>query len=209
MLCQQHRTATTCELQISLDCTFSDSNARGHAQHCTSFIHNNSQMGLIKRVSKALTSAGRLFTSGLQPFVTGNATVHDEPDHDSAVHSLLADDSCKMPVDTELVAPSAPPRSGSDSDCQHGLDASGVHTGQHSNESSDDASSDAASEDSWAFGSPPLVLNYDAIKHIGTHLIPGSHGCCTDISTLQRGQFHEVRIFAFQRRLDLYRPLYS
>ena len=54
----------------------------------------------------------------------------------------------------------------------------------------DDASSNADSEDSWYMETPPLNLNYDALKHVATHFLPGSHGACIEISTLPRGVFH-------------------
>ena len=62
----------------------------------------------------------------------------------------------------------------------------------------DDASSNADSEDSWYMETPPLNLNYDALKHVATHFLPGSHGACIEISTLPRGVFHEIRILHFQ-----------
>jgi hypothetical protein len=45
---------------------------------------------------------------------------------------------------------------------------------------------------------PPLALNYDALKHIATYFIPGSHGACIDVSTLHRGTFHEIRVLHFE-----------
>lgn len=62
----------------------------------------------------------------------------------------------------------------------------------------DDTSSNADSEDSWYMETPPLNLNYDALKHVATHFLPGSHGACIKISTLPRGMFHEIRILHFQ-----------
>lgn len=62
----------------------------------------------------------------------------------------------------------------------------------------EDASSNADSEDSWYMETPPLKLNYDALKHVATHFLPGSHGACIDISTLPRGMFHEIRVLHFE-----------
>jgi hypothetical protein len=59
-------------------------------------------------------------------------------------------------------------------------------------ESSDDESSDGKSEtdpdDDTASKKlceeePELELNYDALKHIAEHFLPGSHGACTDTTT--------------------------
>jgi hypothetical protein len=149
-------------------------------------------MGLAERVSEALTSAGRLFRSGLQFFATGNVTVHNEPDHDPAVNYRLSDDSGNTTGHTEVVVQSTTPRSGSNSHSKDGLHTfeahhavGDVHGGV---QSLDDASSNADSEDSWTFESPPLDLNYEALKHIGNYFTSGSHGRCTGISTLPRGQ---------------------
>jgi len=49
----------------------------------------------------------------------------------------------------------------------------------------------------WTGACPPLDLNYDALKHIGTYYPPGNHGTCIDISALERGVFHEIRILHF------------
>lgn len=62
----------------------------------------------------------------------------------------------------------------------------------------EDASSNADSEDSWYMETPPLKLNYDALKYVATHFLPGSHGACIDISTLPRGMFHETRVLHFE-----------
>jgi Ser/Thr protein kinase RdoA (MazF antagonist) len=159
-------------------------------------------MGLAERVSEALTSAGRLFRSGLQFFATGNVTVHNEPDHDPAVNYRLSDDSGNTTGHTEVVVQSTTPRSGSNSHSKDGLHTfeahhavGDVHGGV---QSLDDASSNADSEDSWTFESPPLDLNYEALKHIGNYFTSGSHGRCTGISTLPRGQFHEIRVLYFE-----------
>lgn len=58
---------------------------------------------------------------------------------------------------------------------------------------------DAASEDSRAPDeAPPLELNYDALKHIAEHFLPGSHGACTDIATgsamfMMRSAFYTLK----------------
>lgn len=61
-----------------------------------------------------------------------------------------------------------------------------------------DTSSNSSSEDSWYMETPPLNLNYDALNHVATHFLPGSHGACIDISTLQRATFHEIRVLHFE-----------
>lgn len=61
-----------------------------------------------------------------------------------------------------------------------------------SDEDSGDEDDSAWAEDEY----PPLELNYEALKHIATHYL--SHGKCTDISTLERGSFHEIRILEFE-----------
>lgn len=62
----------------------------------------------------------------------------------------------------------------------------------------EDASSYADSDNSWYMETPPLKLNYDALKYVATHFLPGSHGACIDISTLPRGMFHEIRVLHFE-----------
>ncbi|GAB7323561.1 hypothetical protein MBLNU13_g07063t2 [Cladosporium sp. NU13] len=57
---------------------------------------------------------------------------------------------------------------------------------------------ETASEDSWDADPPPLKLNYDALKHIAEHFLPGSHGACTDIPTLDCGYFYEERLLHFE-----------
>ena len=59
------------------------------------------------------------------------------------------------------------------------------------------AKSDASSEDSWSDETPPLNLNYEALKHIVEHFLPGSHGACVKITTMRRGSFHEIRVLHF------------
>lgn len=43
-----------------------------------------------------------------------------------------------------------------------------------------------------------LQLNYDALKHIANYFLPGSHGACTDITEIDGGSFHEIRILHFE-----------
>lgn len=54
------------------------------------------------------------------------------------------------------------------------------------NSNPEDTSSNVDSEDSWYMETPPSDSNYDALKHVATHFLPGSHGACIDISTLPR-----------------------
>jgi hypothetical protein len=200
LLCQQHRTATTrrklCSAHIPTQTLEIKRNIVPPS------LATSLKMGLIERVSEALTSTRWLYRSGLQFLATGNATVHNEPAHESAVNCRLSDDSGHTTGDTEVIVQSTTPRSGSKSHSKDGLDKFEAHHAigdVHGNiQSLDDASSNADSEDSWAFESPPLDLNYEALKHIGTYFIPGSHGRCTGISTLQRGQFHEIRVLHFE-----------
>jgi hypothetical protein len=73
-------------------------------------------------------------------------------------------------------------------------------------ESSDDESSDGKSETDpdddtvskkLCEEEPELELNYDALKHIAEHFLPGSHGACTDITTLENGYYYEERLLHF------------
>jgi len=45
---------------------------------------------------------------------------------------------------------------------------------------------------------PPLQLNYDALKHIANHFLPGSHGACVDITSLEQDWYHEFRLLHFE-----------
>ena len=47
-------------------------------------------------------------------------------------------------------------------------------------------------------GPPPLQLNYEALKHLATYFLPGSHGPCIDITKVWGGSFHEIRILTFE-----------
>lgn len=54
-----------------------------------------------------------------------------------------------------------------------------------------------ATEDPWReHETPPLDLNYEALKHIASTCL--SHGNCIDITTLRRGGFHEIRVLHFE-----------
>jgi fructosamine-3-kinase len=52
------------------------------------------------------------------------------------------------------------------------------------------------SENSWEGETPPLDLNYEALKHIVSVVL--SHDTCIDITTLHRGSFHEIRVLHFE-----------
>ncbi|OQO10579.1 hypothetical protein B0A48_03877 [Cryoendolithus antarcticus] len=44
----------------------------------------------------------------------------------------------------------------------------------------------------------PLVdINVDALKHIASYYLPGSHGSCTAVTNLSHGSFHDVRLLHF------------
>lgn len=65
-------------------------------------------------------------------------------------------------------------------------------------------------------GPPPLVLNYEALKHVATYFLPGTHGACIDITKVWGGSFHEIRILTFEdgwtcigRFTSLYEPLFK
>lgn len=54
-----------------------------------------------------------------------------------------------------------------------------------------------ATEDPWReHETPPLDLNYEALKHIASTCL--SHGDCIDITILRRGGFHEIRVLLFE-----------
>lgn len=60
------------------------------------------------------------------------------------------------------------------------------------------SSEESTDSSRWTEACPLLGLNYDALKHIGTYYLPGGHGACTEISTIQRGAFHETRVLHFE-----------
>ena len=46
---------------------------------------------------------------------------------------------------------------------------------------------------------PWLTINNEALKHIATYFLPGSHGACVSIvDTDQGGTFHEIRVLTFE-----------
>lgn len=160
-------------------------------------------MGLRQRVSKMFATARRV-QGGLRIFTAKDTTgsdVHREPCHDPAKICHLADegDSTLDSKGSVILGKSHP---NTDSPCKDEPHASADHTALEHDDcdsgSSDDAASNTGTEDSWAFEPPPLDLNYDALKHIGSYFVPGSHGLCIDISTLRRGQFHEIRVLHFE-----------
>lgn len=54
-------------------------------------------------------------------------------------------------------------------------------------------------EDEWLETEfPPLEVNYDALKHIANCYLPGNHGRCTNITKLDRGSYHEIRVLHFE-----------
>ena len=54
-------------------------------------------------------------------------------------------------------------------------------------DASEDAKSDTSSSQSCNDEAPPLDLNYEALKHLVDHFLPGSHGACIDITSMRRG----------------------
>lgn len=61
----------------------------------------------------------------------------------------------------------------------------------------EDAKSDTSSNHSCSDEAPLLDLNYEALKHLVDHFLPGSHGACIDITSMRRGGFHEIRVLHF------------
>lgn len=54
-------------------------------------------------------------------------------------------------------------------------------------------------EDEWDEDEyPPLDLNDEALAHIASCYLPGHHGKCLDITALQWGSFHEIRLLHFE-----------
>jgi hypothetical protein len=63
----------------------------------------------------------------------------------------------------------------------------------------DDASMSAKSSNSVnSDGSPPLKIDHDALKHLATHFLLGSHGACVDVTRIEGGSYHEIRILTFE-----------
>ncbi|GAB7324182.1 hypothetical protein MBLNU13_g07551t1 [Cladosporium sp. NU13] len=99
--------------------------------------------------------------------------------------------------------------------------------GLSAEESEKDAQIDSESDDDAEFlakiarfelpnGPPPLQLNYEALKHLATYFLPGSHGRCIDVTKVWGGSFHEIRILTFEdgwtcigRFASLYEPLFK
>lgn len=78
-------------------------------------------------------------------------------------------------------------------------DAAGNESGYEAERDSQAANSESGSdvpEEHKDF--PPLELNYEALRHIATYYLPGNHGKCTDIETLNHGGFHEIRLLKFE-----------
>lgn len=71
-------------------------------------------------------------------------------------------------------------------------------SGESSHEPGTDADDDTTNKNLPYLEDPPLELNYDALKHIAEHFLPGSHGACTDVTTLECGWFNEERILHFE-----------
>jgi hypothetical protein len=71
-------------------------------------------------------------------------------------------------------------------------------SGRPSPEPVTDLDDDTTNKKSSYVEDPPLELNYDALKHIAENFLPGSHGACTDITTLECGYFNEERILHFE-----------
>lgn len=94
---------------------------------------------------------------------------------------------------------SEPKDEGQDDDDAAAEDAVSDDADPNSQDSGDADSDDTESDADWdiRYESPPLDLNYNALKHIATYYMPGSHGACTDISTLMRGSYHEIRVLHF------------
>ncbi|CZT16042.1 uncharacterized protein RCC_01882 [Ramularia collo-cygni] len=51
----------------------------------------------------------------------------------------------------------------------------------------------------WRDEEPPkLQVNHEALKHIATYFLPGNHGKCTEVLTLTKGAYHEIRELLFE-----------
>lgn len=89
--------------------------------------------------------------------------------------------------------------SSEDENPEHGSsDGESSDRGRPSHEPGTDPDEDAASQIHSDGEPPPLKLNYDALKHITDHFLPGSHGAYTDITTLDCGYFYEERLLHFE-----------
>ncbi|KAK6431180.1 hypothetical protein LTR95_012660 [Oleoguttula sp. CCFEE 5521] len=61
-----------------------------------------------------------------------------------------------------------------------------------SKEKTEDADESVESDDP-----PPLDINLDALRHIADYYLPGGHGAFTDMTEMQNGSHHEIRILHF------------
>lgn len=123
--------------------------------------------------------------------MTHDESISDHPTDDEAVMDCSED--VGDVTDNEI----------EDSDHEEPGDNNDDHDGDNESRSSSSNSTRSdgshATTKSWFSDEPPpLVLNYDAIKHMATQFIPGSHGACVDITTIPRGTFHEVRLLHFE-----------
>jgi hypothetical protein len=155
-------------------------------------------MKFTKRFSTLLEKVERSFEKGLHLLTARQSTKRKLCERQSKASTDLevqapVNDASRIDDVPDLSTHHAPDHvldgsadSLNDSNCDNG------------NGDADEAGSDADSEDSWYMEAPPLNLNYDALKHVATHFLPGSHGACIDISTLQRGTFHEIRVLHFE-----------
>lgn len=77
------------------------------------------------------------------------------------------------------------------------VDTHGSDTDQAAKDELQPKGEDAMEQRSFhEFETPPLDLNYEALKHTATTFF--SHGRCTNITTLPRGGFHEIRVLHFE-----------
>jgi hypothetical protein len=155
-------------------------------------------MKLIKRFTRLVEKVDRFFEKGFRFLTTKVSTKRK-----------LCEPQGKAPTDVEVqsqgnvasrtdVLPDPSTNNAPGDVLDASADNSNDANCNNGNGDLDDSGSDADSEDSWYMETPPLNLNYDALKHVATHFLPGSHGACIDISTLQRGTFHEIRVLHFE-----------
>ena len=89
-------------------------------------------------------------------------------------------------------------------------DSAGMSKGEHSNANCN-AISEGVDEElveekycsggSWRSDEyPPLNINYEALKQVATQCLSDQHGKCTDIKTISRGSYHEIRVLIFEDR---------
>ncbi|KAM0714421.1 hypothetical protein Q7P37_010208 [Cladosporium fusiforme] len=111
----------------------------------------------------------------------GNITRH-EPQPLQEDHATNEDE----PIEDECLV--------SDNGADNKAENDGQGEGNDTNSDSNDTSGAQGNDTGGRYMPPPLKLNYDALKHIATYFMPGSHGACTDITHLKGGTFHEIRI---------------